>query len=172
MNTETPQPLSRREPSRFFPFTKWTLLASLILTLLSAAPASAHIIYTVNNTTSLQWVVRINWINANNVTAATTFIVQPNQVTDIGIPSAAVHITAVRIKIPANLTVRAVAGCEGIFHPQFNVTNCQCPDYLGHRFKVDFDHWNCDNCADGPPCPQFCGSGTCDGRSCTITEVN
>lgn len=152
---------------------KTIAIAALVIPLFSASPAPPHITYTVTNNTALAWNVRVSWVNASNVTSITSQVAGANQNTTIYLPSATVAISAVRIMIPANATVRAVAGCDAKTIRQFEVNNCLCPGYQGHRFSVNFDHWDCSNCAvDGPPCPNQCGTGTCNYRGCTITQAN
>lgn len=147
--------------------------AALLLPLLSASPAPPHITYTVTNSTALPWTIRVNWVNASNVTSVTTQTAAANQNTTVYLPGACVAITAVRVLIPANSTVRAVAGCDTKTIRQFDVNNCQCPGYAGHRFSVNYDHWDCSNCdQDAGPCPYQCGTGTCNFRGCTITQAS
>ena len=147
--------------------------AALLLPLLSASPAPPHITYTVTNSTALPWNIRINWVNASNATSVTSQTAVANQSTTIYLPGACVAITAVRVLIPSNSTVRAVAGCDTKAVRQFEVSNCLCPGYLTHRFSVSFDHWDCSACdADSGPCPYQCGTGTCNFKGCTITQAS
>lgn len=146
---------------------------ALVVLFASAWNHASAISYTVVNNSPVNWTVRINYVNFNNVTSVLTVTSLAGQTQVFELSGQAENITAVRFFIPANATQRVIAGCHTKSRVNFTVTNCQCPDYHGHTYSVLFDHWNCDNCElDGPPCPNQCGTGTCNNRRCTITQVN